>query len=220
MIGLTHQNFKSHLISSDISGIVIDIDETLSATNVAWFQRCIDLFGNKDELTLPQLITKYHLAQNNPTWQSEEAKEWMHRQRLSPEAQDDLPLIPGAVEGVTSLSKTTSVVGYLTVRPDTVNANTITWLRQNGFPELPVVAKPESVPFEDGNKWKAEVLHELWPEVTGIVDDNPKLPTFAGPDYPGDIYLFGRGEVESEYEWAIPCETWECVVDTVRNRLN
>jgi len=165
-----------------------------------------------------QLITKYHLAQNNPHWQSAEAQAWMHQQRTSPEAQDGLPLIDGALEGVNGLKRTTAVVAYLTVRPESVNANTIAWLRESGFPDLPVVAKPDQVPFENGNKWKAEALHTLWPQVTGIVDDNPKLPVFAGCTYPGDIFLFGRDKVEPNYEWAIPCKTWTEVVKSVTAR--
>ena len=197
----------------------MDIDETLAATNVAWFERLVELFGNPDGLPIPELVAKYHLGQNNPHWQSDDAKAWMQRQRDAPEAQDGLPLIPGAVEGVVELSKHTPVVGYLTVRPDSVNENTIAWLKGNGFPELPVVAKPAGVPFEEGNKWKAESLHALWPEVIGIVDDNPKVPTFAGSDYRGTIFLFGWAEVKPEYAWSVPCSTWTAVVEEAAKRL-
>jgi len=33
-----------------------------------------------------------------------------------------------------------------------------------GFPELPIVAKPDDVAFEKGNAWKAHALHQLLPE--------------------------------------------------------
>jgi len=220
MLFHTPKQFKSALSSSSSYGLVLDIDETLAATNVAWFERCIELFGNPENLTTDELICKYHLAQNNPAWQSKEAVDWMHAQRTSPNAQDDLPIIPNAVKGVEELCVLTPVVGYLTVRPETVNSNTLRWLKENGFPELPIVAKPVDVPFEEGNRWKAKVLHELWPEVTGIVDDNPKVPMYAGRSYPGDIYLFGKTNTQDGYEFAIPCETWGIVVETVRNRLN
>jgi hypothetical protein len=59
-------------------GLALDIDETLSATNVAWFQRLVTLFGNPEpELSVAQLVRKYHLAQNNPAWQSDDAQQWM-----------------------------------------------------------------------------------------------------------------------------------------------
>lgn len=202
-------------------GLALDIDETLAATNLAWFERLIEHFGNPEGLTVTELIDKYHLAQNNPAWQSEEAQAWMHQQRTAPEAQDCLPVIPGAVEGVKELLQSrTNLVAYLTVRPQSVNANTIAWLCQCGFPALPVVAKPDDVAFEKGNQWKAESLHALYPHVAGIVDDNPKVPTLAGSHYPGDIFLFGRDRVEPHYEWAIPCQTWPQVVQAVRARMN
>lgn len=211
---------KELLSSSSQQGLALDIDETLAATNVAWFERLAELFGNPEGLTVPQLITKYHLAQHNPHWQSVDAEAWMHRQRTAPEAQDGLPLIAGALEGVNDLNRTTDIVAYLTVRPASVNANTVAWLRDAGFPDLPVVAKPDQVPFENGNQWKAEALHTLWPQVTGIVDDNPKLPMFAGRTYPGSIFLFGWDSVKPNYEWAIPCKSWTEVVQNATARHN
>ena len=220
MTSHTVASFKEYLeTSGGGGGLVLDIDETLAATNVAWFERCIQLFGNPDNLPVPQLIDKYHLAQNNPAWQTKAAKEWMQRQRDDPAAQDGLPQIPGAVEGVRVLyrERPEIFVGYLTVRPERVNANTLRWLQENGFPPLPLVAKPDDVPFETGNQWKAQALKTLYPHVTGIVDDNPKVPTYAGRDYQGKIFLYGRGNVEQPYEWAIPCETWPIVVNQVKN---
>ena len=217
----TVEELKASLKASQQSGFVLDIDETLAATNVAWFDRCARLFGNPDGLSVLALIDKYHLAQHNPAWQTNEAQSWMQEQRQEPEAQDNLPLIPGALEGVQELWNwnPSLFVGYLTVRPEKVTANTIQWLQENGFPDLPVVAKPNEIPFEQGNQWKAQALHDLFPYVTGIVDDNPKVPTFAGAEYNGQILLFGRDKVEEAYHWAIPCKTWPVVVKTMKNML-
>jgi len=209
---MTVEELKASLTASGRRGVLLDIDETLSATNVAWFQRLEELFGNPEGAPIEALVEKYKLAQYVPFWQGEDALAWMQRQRDSPEAQDGLPLIPGAVDGVSALGRATPIVGYCTVRPESVNPNTIAWLRESGFPELPVVAKPVDVPFADGNKWKASALHHLWPEVTGIVDDNPKVAMFAGKDYPGKLFLFGHADCKPEYDHAIPCSTWEEVV--------
>lgn len=211
-VEMTAANLKESLAASGCSGLVLDIDETLSATNVAWFQRLADLFGNPDGAPVSELINKYHLAQHVPFWQSPEALAWMQSQRDDPRAQDGLPLIPGAVEGTHALKKVVPIVGYCTVRPSSVNQNTIAWLRENGFPGLPVVAKPTEIPFADGNKWKAAVLNELWPQVTGIVDDNPKVAFFAGASYPGKILLFGHRTCPPGVGHAIPCPTWPLVV--------
>lgn len=223
----TVAELKASLEALDAHGIALDIDETLAATNVAWFERCVQLFGTHPDdvsLSVQQLIEKYHLAQYNPHWQNNpKARAWMHEQRNAPEAQDGLPLIPGALEGVQQLQTTGRkkkvFVAYLTVRPDSVNSNTITWLHESGFPtDIPVVAKPGSIPFEDGNQWKAQALHSLWPQVTGIVDDNPKVPRFAGSNYKGHIYLFGKSKVEPDHAWAIPCRTWPDVVKAIQQK--
>jgi hypothetical protein len=200
------EEFKASLASMGRTGLALDIDETLAATNVAWFERCIHLFGNPEGLSVQQLVAKYHYAQNNPAWQSDAAKDWMHQQREAPEAQDGLPLIEGAIQGVQQLQKELDgiFVGYLTVRPQKVNANTLQWLQECGFPDLPLLAKPNDIPYEQGNQWKAQALHSLYPNVTGIVDDNPQVPTFAGPHYQGTIFLFGRDKVQDAYRWAIP----------------
>lgn len=215
-VAMTASELKASLASSRRRGVVLDIDETLSATNVAWFERLADIFGNPGGESVDVLIRRFHLAQHVPFWQTPEALEWMQRQRDDPKAQDDLPLIGGAVEGAHALMRHVPVVGYCTVRPCGVNANTIKWLRENGFPDLPVVAKPTDVPFADGNKWKARVLWEMWPEVRGIVDDNPKVPILAGVSYPGNIFLFGHSSVPEGAEHATPCATWPVVVETAR----
>ena len=55
------------------------------------------------------MIAKYHLAQNNPAWQSKEARivSGWHRN-----AQDELPVISGAIDGVKELQQVTNVVAY------------------------------------------------------------------------------------------------------------
>ena len=193
--------------------MVLDIDETLSATNLAWFERLITLHGMPPEnLDVHGLISKYHLAQNVPHWQTDAAQEWMKTQRESKTAQEGLPLIPGAVEGVRELSKIIQIIGYLTVRPVGVTEPTIQWLSSHGFPPAPVIAKPNTVPFEKGNEWKGEVLNDLFPHVLGIVDDNPKVALYSGQKYSGTIFLFGASTVPKEIHYAIPCSTWKDVV--------
>ena len=66
-------------------GFALDIDETLSATNLAWFQRLIKLFGN-DPINANRsersIMEEYHLAQNVPWWkENPKALAWMDEQR-------------------------------------------------------------------------------------------------------------------------------------------
>jgi hypothetical protein len=215
-VAATVEEFKASLVKSNARGLVLDIDDTLSATNFAWFTRLEKMFGNQEGGSIESLVKKYHLAQNVPFWQTDEAFAWMQSQRGSPHAQDGLPLVPGAVDGVRDLVSVTPVMGYITVRPTSVEANTIRWLRENGFPDHPVISKPVDVPFQEGNAWKAGAMHTLWPEVIGIVDDNPKLPTLAGESYPGWIFLFSHSECKPGYAHAIACATWPEVVTAVK----
>ena len=212
-------DFKEKLIASNMHGLVLDIDETLSATNLAWFERLIELFGMPPEdLDIHGLISKYHLAQHVPHWQTDSAKAWMKHQRESLSAQEGLPLIPGAAEGVHRLSTLVPIVGYLTVRPASVAEPTIHWLKSNGFPAAPVIFKPNVVPFEHGNKWKGDALNTLYPYVLGIVDDNPKVALHAGSMYPGIIFYFGASVAPEEINYSIPCPTWEDVVMEFKKR--
>ena len=163
-MSLTSADLKNRLKESECQGLVLDIDETLAATNVAWFQRLAALFGQPPDMSVDQLLETYHLAQHVPCWQTAEAADWMAAQRISPEAQDGLPIISGAVEGVRKLQEITPLVGYLTVRPESVAKNTIAWLKASGFPDLPVVSKPDDLPFQEGNPWKAKTfaLKKTW----------------------------------------------------------
>lgn len=219
---LTVSEFQERLVGEKAVGVVIDIDETLSATNVAWFDRLEKLFGIPPEgLTIQALILKYSYAQNVPHWAHQEAAlEWMQSQRDSKDAQKGLPLIPGAVEGVKQLANIVPVLGYLTVRPVSVVEPTLEWLRGHSFPKVPVVSKPNDVPFSKGNEWKGQVLKELFAAgaVTGIVDDNPKVSMAAGVDYPGSLFLFGWDSCPPGVEHAIPCQTWQDVVEEASKR--
>jgi len=110
-VAMTASELKASLASSRRRGVVLDIDETLSATNVAWFERLADIFGNPGGESVDVLIRRFQLAQHVPFWQNPEALEWMQRQRDDPKAQDDLPLIGGAVEGAHALMRHVPVVG-------------------------------------------------------------------------------------------------------------
>ena len=61
---------------------------------------------------------RYHLCQHVPYWQGQdEVSAWMHAQRTNDSLQAELPLLPGALEGVKALQQLVPVVAYITVRP-------------------------------------------------------------------------------------------------------
>lgn len=57
----------------------------------------------------------------------------------------DADVVPGALVGVRELHAAGLAGGYVTRRPDTLNALTRDWLRRHGFPALPVHHAPRGV---------------------------------------------------------------------------
>lgn len=224
--------FRTSLPSSP--SLAFDIDETLSWTIGWWLERLQTLFGNPEGLSIVEMEKKYKLAQYVPYWQTPEVQAWMERHRTDNDVQLELPLIAGAVDGVAALARGGGVsrteaaamplAGYITVRPRGVKAGTVQWLAEKGFPTLPVLTKPDTVPFSEGNAWKGRVLGRLWPRVSGIVDDNPKVLAGLPPNYPGVLFLFGHhddggGLIASRPDVKVVlCPTWPDVVAAVSAR--
>jgi hypothetical protein len=217
--------FRASLSASP--SLAFDIDETLSWTIGWWLERLQTLFGNPEGLSTVEMEKKYKLAQYVPYWQTPEAHAWMEKHRTDNGVQLELPLIAGAVDGVSELfhggeAAAVPLAGYITVRPRGVKAGTVAWLAEKGFPALPVLTKPDAVPFAEGNAWKGRALGRLWPQISGIVDDNPKVLAGLPPNYPGVLFLFGHHDDPAALMASRPdvkvvhCPTWPSVVAAVR----
>ncbi|MCX6797824.1 MAG: hypothetical protein NTX66_01210 [Candidatus Falkowbacteria bacterium] len=197
-------------------GLAVDIDETLSWTIGHWVEKMMAKFGNPENLSVKEIIEKYRYTQNVPYWQSQEALAWMMAKVNSNDVQKELPLIEEASICLERINKLIPIAAYLTIRPETVLAGTKHWLDKHNFPVAPIICRPITVDHNDGNKWKAGVLEKLYPQVAGIIDDNPKLLNFLSADYRGKIFLydhhdnFGRTNV-------IPCRNWLEVYKNIKN---
>lgn len=201
-------SFKNKLIQEKRSGLVLDIDETLSGTVGFWVEQLQERFGNPENLTPKEIVAKYRYTQLVPYWQSKEALEWMEQARENNSLQEALPLIENANHIVQQIDKIIPIVGYLTIRPQAVIEGTKTWLRKHDFPQVDVLARPVGLATADGNKWKADVLHALYPQVVGIIDDNPAVAKHLPRDYQGTVYLFDSEEAVKCEIKVIPCKTW------------
>mmetsp|Transcript_26831 Transcript_26831/g.79292 ORF Transcript_26831/g.79292 Transcript_26831/m.79292 type:complete len:288 (-) Transcript_26831:1182-2045(-) len=178
-------------------GLALDIDETLAWTGGHWMIKMQRLFGNPERLTPSQMFQKYKLCQNVPYWASNpDAMQWIHERRSCAETASELPVIADAVECVRQINGTlVPVLAYITVRPDSLADVTAHWLAAKGFVSANLICRPSHVPFENGNKWKAEVIEQLYPYIGGIVDDNPLLLfSFLPRGYRGFFFLFGHSE--------------------------
>ena len=70
-----------------------------------------------------------------------------------------------------------------------------------------------------GNKWKAKVLEYLYPEVLGIVDDNPNLVKNLSKSYKGTIFLYDHTETERKDIKVVPCRYWNQVLIEVKKQF-
>jgi hypothetical protein len=202
---------KKKLKAAGITGLALDIDETLSFTIGFMVEELIKKLGNPENLTAKEIARKYRHTDKIPYWQKEDATKVINEIITSNEIQKDLPLIENANETVQKINKIIPIVAYITVRSNTVFEGTKFWLKKHNFPKAEIITKPKNIPRKKGNQWKAKVLEYLYPQVVGIVDDNPGLTTFFGKKYKGVVYLYDNTETERKDINVVPCEDWETV---------
>jgi len=209
-------NLKQKLQQEHKQGLVLDIDETLSWTIGYWVEKMQIKFGNPEELSVQEMVRKYRYVQNIPYWQTEEAWQWIKDAVYSDSLQEELALIENANHVVQKINKVIPIVGYITVRPQEVENGTRRWLSKHQFPMTDIIARPPTVHFKDGTKWKADILAFLYPEVTGIIDDNPALIENLPADYRGTIFLYDANLAPRTDIKVTPCNNWKEVHKKVR----
>lgn len=207
---------KKKLNGLGIKGLALDIDETLSFTIGSMIQRLIDRLGNPENLTVWEIARKYRHTDNIPYWQGPEAMNILNEFNKSNSAFENLSLIENSYEMVQKINKIIPVVAYITVRSSEIIEATKFWLKNNNFPDAPVIAKPMDIHRKDGNEWKAKVLEYLYPQVVGIVDDNPGLTKFFSSKYKGVIYLYDNTETKRKDINVVPCENWKVVAEKIK----
>lgn len=208
--------FKERLSKEHKSGLVLDIDETLSWTVGFWVKQLQEKFGNPENLSPKEIVKKYKYTQLVPYWQTKEALAWMENARENDALQESVPLIENANHIVQKINEIVPIVGYLTIRPRTVIEGTGKWLNKHDFPQADILARPADLPTTEGNKWKASVLHFLYPQVLGIVDDNPAVVEHLPINYKGTVYLFDSEEAMEDGINVVPCKTWPDVHTQVK----
>ncbi len=205
-----------------VSGLALDIDETLSDTNPHWFEHMVS-FCRPEGLSKEEVMKKYRFVEDVPDWQTDEASKYMEQTLHSNEFNEAIPLIEGADKAVQEINKIIPIVAYITARPTTVTDGTIKWLKKHNFPEAELVTRPKDVVLEDfnlnKNKWKARILNTLYPEVLGIVDDNPLIVgELELLNYKGTIYLYGKETSEfKNHKQVVICPTWRDVFKSIKN---
>ena len=203
------------------AGWACDIDNTVSATAEAFFDRMDGLFPRSEgdeDLSVRELIQKYVNDERVPTWQSPEARAASKTIISDPGFYRDLPPIEGSDAVLRRFAEALPFTCFITARPDTVADETRTWL-ESRFPTLPLITKPDSVDSSRNNEWKARLLEALYPQVRGIVDDDPRLVKHLSPGYEGTVIIFGTSGVEYEHVEAYACLTWKDVEEKLEELM-
>lgn len=196
--------------------IALDIDETLSNTIITWIIEMQKEFWNPEWLTPFEMAKKYKHSSNIPYWQEEKHLKWQHSKIICNEFQKNIPVMNKAKETVKELNKTKKIGLYITIRPQCVLDWSYEWLKKHGFPDVPIYARPENIEHKDWNKWKAEVLQELYPYIDSIVDDNPQVCHHLPEDYKWKFYLLWHDEIGKKKNHTILCKTWNDVTNKIK----
>ena len=72
---------KKRLKKQGKEGLALDIDNTLSKTNLWWAEKLHDKYGSPEGLTPRQAVEKYGLSSKVPYWKNPESQAWMEEQR-------------------------------------------------------------------------------------------------------------------------------------------
>jgi uncharacterized HAD superfamily protein len=197
-------------------GLALDIDETISATNIWWFEKMQKIFGNPESLTAQEMAAKYRYTQDVPYWQMKEVENWIEYHRHSNSVQKILPLIENSNEIVQKIDKIIPVTLYITSRPKEALSGTKEWLRNHNFPLVGIITEPKEVALSDQTKWKAKVLENFYPKIQGIIDDNPGLAKNLSRKYKGTLFLYDMAQSDISNIKVVPCPTWDDVLIKVR----
>lgn len=202
------------------SGIAVDIDETLAWTVGRMTELMMKEFGNPEGLSVKAMVEKYRYVQGVPYWNHAAAMDWIKSHNYSDEAQKELPLIDGANDALAEINKIIPIAAYVTARPESVLAGTKHWLKKHAFPEAPIICKPAEAYLEDNNEWKARLLQGLYPEIVGIIDDNPRLLDFLFPGYQGYVFIYDHKDQERRPDRVAFCLDWPQVIQAVRKSIS
>lgn len=193
-------------------GLALDIDDTLCHTGVRIIAALQKEFGNPEGLTPEELRIKYPHTSLIPYWNGPEHHIWKLELIETDKLYEGASIITNANHIIEKINSIVPISCYITARPEGTTEASKRWLKRHNFPERPVISKPNSIAYEDGNKWKAQILHREYPKLLGIVDDNPGIVKALPENYKGTVFLYSHLAYDSETPIdVIPCETWDHV---------
>lgn len=216
----TVESIKIWLAKQDRPGLALDIDDTLCITGRYWYDKLIEVAGDPG-VSFEEIVSRYKRFQHVPGWSEDpRVKQWIddaiHKSR------HDLfyVRIENSKERLDDIMRHVTVHAYFTMRPTTSLESTVGWLRLYGFPELPILARPTDISNEEMRVWKGKALGELYPHISGIIDDDPHVIQEVPPGYQGTIFLFGdRTQARTDLK-VVRCRDWDEVYEKTKPRLD
>lgn len=194
-------------------GLACDVDNTISVTTPEFFRRLDAIFervAEDKELSIEEMVEKYYHSMHVPQWNSRHARIVAEAILRRPSFYDALPVIDGAQQSLQRIANSIPLSAYITARPEEIAASTEKYLQS--FPKLPVITKPKELLSDTNNAWKAHVLMELYPKVSGIIDDDVRLVEALPKDYQGVVFLFGHERIpKGSPEQTYACRDWDAV---------
>ncbi|HET6373131.1 MAG TPA: hypothetical protein VFG76_07480 [Candidatus Polarisedimenticolia bacterium] len=190
--------------------LAIDIDDTLTPTNLHLASLLYGEHGAPSGMTPESIVAEYRHVGLVPFWP---AGDYVDSFLADDDALSHLSPMPDAQAAMRRLAH--RVICYITGRPRSVARTTSRWLEAHGFPRRHVICCPDPR-ATNPLRWKVSTLQRLYPHVTAIVDDHLDLPDKLGSDYPGVV--FGLGHDRSGYPCAVACPSWADVVREVLAR--
>ncbi len=199
--------------------LAIDIDDTLSRTTKMFVEVLSEHFPPPRKITVAEAQRHYALHGSPIYWGGlPEAKGLRRSLAHDSGAHADLDVFPRAVAGMRELYEEGLIGCYFTARSEDMRAVTEDWLHKNGFPDAPIFMRDGSVDFKYHFGWKAEVLHDLTPDVCGAVDNSAILARQVEElRYKGMFFLFGLTEedYQSTTGRVVTSPDWDITVPTV-----
>lgn len=204
---------------AQLTGLALDIDDTLSWTCREWADLLLTEFGNPENLSKHEFEKKYRLLENAPYFQRDDILARCRELCMDTDSYHWLPPIEGALHAIMEIEKVVPIVAYITARPELLRDTTSAWLETHGFPKAELHMNPEEFSFQRKGNWKQEVLEKLYPRITGIIDDHFNICNALSDDYPGVVFLYRHEHASSPHPRAIACGEWDDVVIKVRNHF-
>lgn len=226
LIEQLYQPLKQSFEAKGIRGVAVDIDDTLSATNLQWARQLLFTLGNPEALTPEQIISKYEYVRNVPYWPKERIEHFVQECFADETSLLGYPVLEGALPGIYEVQEVTPLLAYVTTRPDSMVDVTKAWLKRSSFPDADVVCLPHAdllqwSGIKSAMEWKAMLLEYLYPHISGIIDDNEEFIHHLSPSYRGSVCLLHRSPlIPLRTDLALySCPTWHDVADAIRTEL-